>query len=496
MKTTKIERDIRLTHDCVGEFTVPDYLPEIEKLLSAECSVTSDGLYLKPSGSSGITAEQSGEVAFEVVWQGGENAAPTGAVFRCDYDNTAVLGAFSPGVTPHCRSVTTVESVFCRVTAPRKLSLRARLSSRIEAASLTPVALPSGCDSDEIETLTENISSAVSVSGSSRDLYASTELRSIGTPLYCRGGVRVDTCSPSSPSECRLTGEILLTCFFAENNAIRTESFSIPFDETVTIDLPDDLGFDLAACCRGFGNVSSVTVREGDGADIADVTYELFADVLFSVSGEVVLDAFSTVAPSSAEYGELCYSSVVTAASTPISVNERTAVSRTGRAELLTGSAVVESARIEENGEKKLRLTGSLTGTALINADGERENVPYSVPWSCELPVFVKDTDCEMPDYIADVSVLSVSGRADGELSVSAELFVSVSATAPKRLPVLETLSIDGGTVPTAHCIRVCYPTSGERVWDIAKRFRVPVSRVASPANTDENGAPRRVVVI
>lgn len=495
MKTTKIERDIRLTHDCVGEFTVPDYLPEVEKLLSAECALSSDGLYLKPSGSSGITAEQSGEVAFEVVWQGGESAAPTGAVFRCDYDNTAVLGAFPPGVTPHCRAVTTVESVFCRVTAPRKLSLRARLSSRIEAASLTPVTVPSGCAADSVEKLTESIDSAVSVSGSSRDLFASTALRDVGTPLYCRGGIRVDTCSPSSPSECRLTGDILITCFFVENDVIRTETVSIPFDEAVALDLPDDLSFDLAACCRGFGSVSSVTIREGDGADTADVTYELFAEVLFSVSGDVVLDAFSTASPSSAEYGELCYSSVITAASTPISVNERTAVSRTGRAELLTGSAVVESARIECNGEK-LRLTGSLTGTALISADGERENVPYSVPWSCEIPVSVKDADCETPDYIANVSVLSVSGRADGELSVSAELFVSVSATAPKRLPVLEALSIDGNAEPTSHCIRVCYPTSGERAWDIAKRFRVPVSKVASPANTDENGAPRRVVVI
>ncbi len=495
MKTRKIERDIRLTHDCVGEFTVPDYLPEVEKLLSAECSVTSDGLYLKPSGSSGITAEQSGEVAFEVVWQGGESSSPTGAVFRCDYENTAVLGAFSPGVTPHCRAVTTVESVFCRVTAPRKLSLRARLSSRIEAASVTTAAVPSGCDSDKVETLTEEINSAVSVSGASRDLYASTELRGIETPLYCRGGVRVDTCAPSSPSECRLTGEILLTCFFVENDAIRTEAISIPFDETVSLDLPDDLSFDLAACCRGFGSVSSVTIRNGDGADTADVTYELFAEVLFSSSGKVVLDAFSTAAPSNAEYGELCYSTVITAASTPISVNERTAVSRTGRAELLTGSAVVESARIEADGEK-LRLAGSLTGTALINADGERENVPYSVPWTCDFPVSVKGTDCETPDYIADVSVLSVSGRADGELSVSAELFISVSATAPKRLPILEALSTDDSVEPSQHCIRVCYPASGERVWDIAKRFRVPVAKVASPKNTSENGSPRRVIVI
>lgn len=493
MKTTKIERDIRLTHDCVGEFTIPDYLPEVEKLLSAECSVASDGLYLKSSGTSGITAEESGEVAFEVVWQGGNDTDPTGAVFRCDYDNAAALGNFAKSSPPHCHAVTTVESVFCRVTAPRKLSLRARLSSRIVVASETPVTPPKECMSESVEVLAEEISSAVSVSGASRDLYSSVEFPPVASPLYCRGGIRVDTCSPSSPSECRLTGEIILTCFFVENKLIRTESTSIPFDEAVALDLPDDVTFEFADCCRGFGNVTSVTIRDGDSGAVADVTYDLFAEVLFSVSGKAILDAFSTVSPSEAEYDELCYSTVIAAASASVSVNEASAVSRAGRAEILTGSAAVETVKAERG---KLLIAGSLTGTALIYADGERENVPYSVPWSCEVPASGDCADCSACDYIANVSVLSVSGRADGELTVSAELFVSVSATAPKRLPVLSALNISESAIAAEHCIHVCYPSASETTWDLAKRFRVPVSKVASRSNTDENGAPRRVIVI
>lgn len=493
MKTTKTERDIRLTHDCVGEFTVPDYLPEIEKLLSAECAVAPDGIYLKHGGSAGITAEQSGEVSFGVIWQGGESESPTGAVFRCDYDNTAALGAFPAESTPRCRAVTSVESVFCRVTGPRKLSLRARLSSRIVAAAETDLTPPSECASDSVETLTEEITSAVSVLGSSRDLYASVDIAAHGAPLYCRGGVRVDSCSPSSPSECRLTGEILLTCFFAADGAVLSESASVPFDETVAIDLPSDMTFDSAAFCRGFGTVTSVSLREGETSAVADVTYDLFAEVLFSSAGDAVRDAYSTSAPSSAEYRELDYSAVLACASSPLSVNERTAISRAGRVELVTGNAAVESVRAEKG---KLRLSGSLTGTALIKTDGERENVPYTVPWSCELPLAKDAAACENPDYVADVSVLSVSGRADGELSVSAELFVSVTATAPKRVSVLGALSVNASQSAPDHAIHVCYPTVGEGVWEIAKRFRVPVAEVATSENTDENGAPKRVVVI
>lgn len=493
MKTIKTERDIRLTHDCVGEFTVPDYLPEIEKLLSAECSVAPDGIYLKSGGASGITAEQSGEVAFGVIWQGGDAATPTGAVFRCDYDNAAALGVFPADATPRCRAVTTVDSVFCRVTGPRKLSLRARLSSRIIAFAEASLSAPSECESESVEVLTDRIDSAISVLGSSHDLYTSVDVAAPGTPLYCRGGIRVDSCAPSAPSECRLTGEILLTCFFAVDGGIASESASVPFDETVALDLHGDMSLESAVSCRGFGSVTSVSLREGETSAVADVTYDLFADVLLSSVGDAVRDAYSTSAVSHAEYRELDFSSALACASTSLSVNERTAISRTGRVELVTGSAAVESVRADKG---KLRLSGSVTGTALIKTDGERENVPYTVPWSCEIPLAKDASACENPDYVADVSVLSASGRADGELSVSAELFVSVTATAPKRISILDALSVDGGKPEPEHFIRVCYPTAGEGAWEIAKRFRVPVSRVRSAENTDENGAPRRVVVI
>ncbi len=495
MKTIKLERDTHLTHDCVGEFTVPDYLPAVEKLLSAECALSPDGIYLKSGSGGALTAELGGEASFYIVWQGendGENAAsPVGAAFRCDYDSAVALGTLPTDCSPRCRAVTTAESVFCRVTGPRKLTLRARLATHVTVTSESEIIPPPECADASIETLEADVSSAVLISGASRDLFSTADFISEGTPLYCRGGVRVDTASPASPSEIRLTGEVLLTRFFALDGTVRSESASVPFDELTPLDLPSGLDLSDALACRGYGNVSSLSLRESESGYSADITYELFAEAMFSPAGICIKDAYSTAAPSSATYRDIDFTHALACASTSLTVNEKAAVSKAGTVELVTANAEVEAVRAERG---KLKLTGSLTGTALIKSNGERENVPYTVPWTCEMPALSSDA-CDSPDYMADICILSVSGRADGELSVNAELSVSVTATARERVRVLDTLSIEKAESKPVHSIRVCYPSGNEAVWDIAKRFRVPVARVVN-GNVTESGELKRVIVV
>ncbi len=497
MKTVKTERDMRITHDCTGEFTVPDYLPAVEKLLSAECTLAPDGVYLKSAGASGLTAELGGEATFLALWQGGgddmQEKKPSGAAFRCDYETAASLGSFSDGASPRVRAVTTVESVFCRVSGPRKLSFRARLSTKVTAMSETVPTPPDGCDAPEVETLTQRLTSAAAILGESRDLYASVPIPSASAPIYCKGAVRVDSAAPSSPSECRLTGEAVINCFYSADGEIRSEAVSLPFNEAVALELPSELSFDDAVGCRGFGSVTQLAVRESEGDYMLDVTYDLLCEALFSGELDAVCDAYSTKGASAVFTRELCCASPLACASSAVSVNEQTGASRTGKVELVTGNAALETCRAERG---KLRLSGSLVGTALIKTDGERESVPYSVPWTCELPLTDASLSCELPDCIAETEVLSLSGRADGELSVSAELFVSATATAPARLTVVSALETKEESASAPLAIRVCYPRKGESAWELAKRCRVPLSRVACAENTDENGAPRRVVVV
>ena len=46
MQKIKLEREMKISHDCGGEFTLPDYEPAIGRMLSAECEPAPEGVYL------------------------------------------------------------------------------------------------------------------------------------------------------------------------------------------------------------------------------------------------------------------------------------------------------------------------------------------------------------------------------------------------------------------------------------------------------------------
>ncbi len=495
----KIERDIKLTHDCAGEFTLPDYLPAIGKMLIAECSVAPDDVYLRENGSGGVTAELGGDVIFRVVWaaEGSEDipkGTPAAATFSCDYDTAAVLGAVS---VPRCNVTTTPEGVFCRVTGPRKLSLRARLSSRVVALTGCEREIPAACRADGVEVLAENTAAAGFVTGSARDLFASFELPSSGG-LFCRAAVNVTSCTLSSPTECRVDGDVMLTCYNAADGGIMPSVAMVPFSETVALDTNVGVAADAVVGCRAFGTVTSEEMRsEGDGGT-AEIMYDLFVHVL-TVNGEdEIRDAYSCRGNSVCTYESVEYLSPLAAVMGSVTVNERTETSATGKVEIMSAAATVDEA-VTERG--KLRLTGKLTGAALVNRDGEYETAPWSVPWWYEtaLPASTA-ADADKTEVWGEAKVLSTTGRADGALFVTAELAVSATAVEPKRTTVVSELAVsDGGA---AYCgagkggIRVYYPLADEGVWDVAKRFRVPKDSVDVPENVDEGGKLRRVVVI
>ena len=126
MNITVVGKDIKVTHDTGGDFTLPDYLPPVSRLLRAECSIIPEGVYLK-EGSSGITAQFGGTAIFTVMWADSDGV-PWSTTLDSNYESATVIGQSAP---TRCMVDTKTENVYCRVAAPRKLSLRSRLVSRI-----------------------------------------------------------------------------------------------------------------------------------------------------------------------------------------------------------------------------------------------------------------------------------------------------------------------------------------------------------------------------
>ncbi len=488
MQKIKLEREMKITHDCGGEFTLPDYVPAIGRILSAECDPAPEGVYLKESDGHGVEAELGGLAVFRILYvpeEGGIN----GVTIPCDYDTNVVLGPVGGSVI--CRVSTAPENVFCRVTAPRKLQLRCRLGSRISVLSASDAE---GGDSfaDGME-VRRGTAPAMSLSyGASRDLLCASDLSGLpegAVPILCRASVAISECRPTAPGEYRCRGDILIECIYEKEGDAGTLRDRIGFDETVTLDgdAPAE-----GAPARAFGTVNSVELHTDDSGSRAEIIYELEVEAAQPVDADVVYDAYSCVCPVAAEYDDTEYLSPAASASCNFSVNERIPKNVTGRVVSVFGRADIAGAAAERG---RVRVSGELHGCALLCSGGEYDVVPWSVPWSCELPGSTDAADGDLAVW-GGASVSALSARADGELAIDAEVTVSVTAAKQCSEHVLTSVKPAGEPFPARGGFTVYYPTKDECVWDIAKRFHVPTSAVTADGNIRADGTPADVVVI
>ena len=489
MQKIKLEREMKITHDCGGEFTLPDYVPAIGRMLSAECDPAPEGVYLKESEGRGTEAELGGIAVFRILYIPEEGGGIHGVTVPCDYDTNVIIGSVSGPVI--CRAVTSAENVFCRVTAPRKLQLRCRLGSKITVLTSSDDDAD-GSIQDGMEIRRGGIEAMSLSGGASRDLLCASELEGLpegAVTLFCRASVNVTECKPADAGEYRCRGEILIECLYTRDGELSTLRDRISFDETVALDgdLPDE-----TVPVRAVGSVTSAELHTDDSGSRVEVVYALELEAVTPFTADVIYDAYSCAFPVAADYEDIEYLSPAACMTGNVSVNERTPKNVSGRVCSVTARADINGAAAEHG---RVRVTGELHGGALVCSDGEYDVVPWSVPWSYELPASSVEDGAGIAVW-GSANVISVSARADGELAVDAELSVSVTAAASKREHALSSVKQNGDPFPARGGFTVYYPSRTETVWDIAKYFHVPTAAVAADGNISSDGSPAGVVLI
>ena len=490
MQKIKLEREMKITHDCGGAFTLPDYVPAIGRMLSAECTPAPEGVYLKEAEGRGIQAELGGIATFRILYvpEESETGGIYGVTVPCDYDTAVMIGAASGPVV--CRTSTTPENVICRVTAPRKLQLRCRLGTKITVAAETepdsPEDITAGMEVKRGDAMAMAVWSA-----EARDLLCALDLSGLpegAAPVSCSASVNVTECKPASQGEYRCRGDVIVHCIYHAGETVGTYHDRVPFDELVMFDgdAPGE-----GASARAFGRIDSAELHHDDSGSHVEVIYDLGVEAAATVPTCIIYDAYSCTSPCAVGYDDIEYLSPLCCVTGNVSVNERVPKNVTGRVCAVTAHAVMMDANSDRG---RLRLSGELRGNVLISTDGELDVIPFSVPWSYELPV---SSDCGgAPAVWGDVSVISAAARIDGELAIDAELSVSVTAAETRRERVVSSAVAEGEAFPARDGFTVYYPSQGETVWDIAKHFHVPTAAVACDGNVTADGAPAAVVVV
>ena len=478
---TELYRDA-LTAECTVEYTLPDYLPELRRILRVDARPIPADRYL-----DGTHAEFSGLVAFCVVYADGE-----GRLAALTQNGDYTLKAECAVPARIALADIECDTPVCRLSGPRRLTLRTTVRARPHLlGELTLPAYPteglevlpytaSVRQSCVSETQEVSLSESIAVPGVQPD-----ELRL----LACDGGILFDEARPGEGSV-RLRGTAFIRVLaIREDGTPHAFHSEIPFERELTCDgaAPKDAciptGCITVLNARPSGDGEGGTRIELDG--VAECAVRLYRNHPITVNRAVYSPDFRTevtLANATAErlLGAMAGSYTVSG-SCPVPAGEtRAAVILDAVAIPTVRRVCAEEGRTVISGDVRVRL---LLAGAPEGEDGKIacSSIEFTHPFRLEPPLSVA-RDAE-PRYDVRIEAPRVRARiedggyaADTELALSATAFVEEGFTYVSGV----TRHEDEGYAPRTDCMTVVYPDGGDTLWAIAERYHTTPARLAA----------------
>ena len=208
-----------------GDYTLPDYMPEVRRVLRVDCQAGITGRY--PSGDK---TEVGGDCRYYMLYTG-ENgqisSAPLNGSFECLIPMVEALGGQIP---------MTIEGVMCRPAGPRRVSMKANLALRPTAvrkheledvvpqdeAGEVEVLRSKMQSAHTVEYLAEEISMTETLKGEPQSTLLSTDAKVLIREVKCEMDAVM------------VRGEVWLTALCNNGEGVPyTLTGKLPFDETI-----------------------------------------------------------------------------------------------------------------------------------------------------------------------------------------------------------------------------------------------------------------------
>ena len=465
--------------DVTGDFSLPDYQPEVKRLLRVTATVSPPDKYI---GAGNV--DLSGMIDYCILYAGNDGALYSVTQGQ-EYQISIPLertSEFELGDGLVCDVDVASDMVTGRVLAPRKLSVKCRLRShaRFYGTRYLEESI-SGGGENGIERLRGSAECARIFVGLGEPLQLGDEIICESQDddlrvISAEGQVFVtEAVAGSGCVNCR--GEVSLKLLCAHEgmtgaDAVKTFWRRIPFAQAVSVDGTE---VNCDACAHGVCSDINVTVE--DGRILCELGIRLTARAARNEVVPYTRDVYSTTSKCESRYrtGTLPVAGKCRVGNfslgTTLSLEE--AGIRAGL-DLVDVSAfpTVTAMEIEKG---KTLLTGKCRIHAILFGE-ELVAQEFEVPFRYETEALLCDGE-KLCDYHATVAAISCKTRLDGErIGVDAELAVSLFARSEKEIRMLTDASF-GEAIPRSDATyTICYPSREDTLWSVAKRYNRPVS--------------------
>lgn len=476
-----------LRTEVAGDFSLPDYQPEIKRLLRIRPCVLPASHY---AGSG--NADFSGTLDYYVLYMGNDGGLYC-APIHTEY-GFAVPFEQGEAQVELCMADVVPESVVGRVSAPRKLSIRCRLRADVSIMGTLPASESTQgvVDPFSVERLMGEQVLAQIGCGQSEVLRQSEDIlvdgQSGDVRLICaEGQVHVQEVS-CTEGQVHCRGEVVLRLMLS-----REQQGSLPDPVPMhlvrklafTGSIPCTVATPGAECCV-MGEVGELSVSVEPSFLHAEVGVVLQARVMSNRPASFIKDIFSTKKQAECRYDSYALPVAIRSLGGNFTQSDSASLAENG---MSVGSIVdvcgsAEAEQLQwENG--KCTLSGMGHYIVLMADGGEVSAHEIELPWRYEF-----DCEREPGEWRAHMQVLSCRARVDGErIGIDAELACAIRTWETGQVSVLREVSF----AETAHVrpgtFVVCYPGMQDSLWSVAKRYGSSLSTVRQ-ANSLSADAP------
>ncbi len=452
------------------EYAMPDYRPEIRRLLRVSATMTPPSTYADAG-----TADLEGRVRFDILY-----AAPDGGLYSDtvseNYEialpldkNTEVDFAEGVSILPEV----TPEMAVCRVLAPRKVSIRLRYGAKVRAYGTYTAREDLRGETGTLVRLAGEAETALFCRSTPHRFTLAEPVSLDGAPSGTRViATEVEMCGIETEisrgaAHCAGTAVLkMLLCNDEENGTPYALTKKIPFAETVS-------GEDFDMGMSGFARAAATEIRTEveDGSVLCDIEGVLEVCGQKATATAYTRDIFSTDRTGHETYRTVEYPTAYGCASGNFTQSLYEPIEGFGIAPdaTLVDVAVRPTVETVSAERGKWVVTGHSTASLLLKNGDEYAASDLAMPFRFEL-----DGGKEpLGAAASDIRVLSCRGRMDGgRLGIDCEMSVTLRLCGIGSATMLSAAEFGEPCEHYRECV-VCFPPAGESLWDVAKKYHV-----------------------
>lgn len=470
------------------EFNLPDYVSEIRKILTVKTGVLPESKFLMDKGN-GSQLDFSGTVTYLVIYTDDEG----------NLCSTPLMSQYESNVQLNTRPEvifidTTVDNTSVRVNAPRKLTIKTRLKNKIIGYGKNTyeenISSKSTADEIYMQRASEKVNVVEISQISLQNVKISDKFNMQGyknaKPVWCDAAIVINDCKAQNGSvSVKGSGFVKCVCVVNDTTVCLNEEISI--DEEIEADKCKE---------NDFVSVIPRCVSLSISNELNDDSSQLFYDLNVEIEGAVyenkeeyvTKDCYSTKYETDANYKIIDTYSAVKCQNTSFTVSESLKRKNNDNVEIIEVFANPVCEKAEIKGSKSV-----FSGKLEINVIGktQKEEDSEYICDSFELPIKYETDLKTYPEECVwryNFTLGKISAKYDSEkLLVNGEIFVSYDTVEKCKHKVLDTaiLKKDKEIKSDMSCVRVCFPTEDDSLWEIAKKYHTTVDKITEQNDID-----------